>query len=112
MAITGKFTNVEIPESVKPGTQIPLTVNYEALNPGALYWSSCIMAKVTLAGAPPYPTKLVVITKEVAQTGGKWAMPGHKFNLGTMPNERVSIKLRLLGHDDAGHKWTTADWRD
>lgn len=105
--ITGSFTNVEIPASVRPGQQIVLRVNYTAKNPGALYWSTCIMAKVGTS-----PVKIVVTTKEIAETGGGWAGAGHQYNLGTMPNERTTIRLRLLGHDEAGHVWTAADWRD
>lgn len=108
--ITGKFTNVELPASVKPGQQIVLRVNYEAKNPGALYWSTCIMAKVGIGG--PETMKIVVTTKEVGETGGQWAGAGHQYNLGVMPNERTRIHLRLLAHDDAGHSWTLLDWRN
>lgn len=104
MAITGSFTKVEIPASLKPGATIPLRVGYTASNPGALYWSTCIMAKVGTA-----PVIIVGTTKEIAATGGGFE---HSYNLGKMPNEKTTIRLRLLGHDEAGHVWTISDWRD
>jgi len=104
--ITGSFTKVEIPAMVKPGATIPLRVAYVASNPGANYWSTCIMAKVGIGGAETM--KIVSTTRELGQEGGG----EHTYNLGSMPNERITIQLRLLGHDEAGHQWVLTDWRN
>lgn len=101
--ITGSFTKVEIPSSLRPGATIPIRVGYRASNPGAIIWATCIMAKVGTS-----PPRIVSTTNELGQEGGG----EHSYNLGTMPNERTTIRLRLLGHDEVKHVWTGADWRD
>ncbi len=106
MAITGSFTKVEIPAQIKPGATIQLRVAYKASNPGAIYWSTSIMAKTGIGG--PETMKIVSTTRELGQEGGG----EHSYNLGSMPNERITIKLRLLGHDEAGHQWAITDWRN
>ena len=99
--ITGTLTKVEIPAMVKPGAVIQLTVAYTAQNPGAVFWSTCIMSKVGT------DIKIVSTTKEVGANGGG----EHSYNLQNMPGAPTTVTIKLFGHNDAGHIWTISDWK-
>ncbi len=99
--MNGSFTKVEMPAEVKVGDKIPLRVGYTALNPGALYWSTAIMAKMGTG-----PPMIVSTTREIGQEGGG----EHSYSLMVMPTTKQTITVRLFGHDDAGHQWSGVDW--
>ena len=102
--ITGEFTTFELPEKLEAGQQIKWKMNYKALNPGANFWSTCVMAKVG------NEVRVVFTTKEIGQEGGSGSWD-KDYNLGAMPAAKTTVQIKLFGHNDAGYSWGTKDWR-
>lgn len=97
MSITGYFTEVKIPE-VPVGSDIEATIGFYALNPGALYWKTFLIADSFQVGR-----KELDATREMGQEGGRTKT----YSLGTMPDKTVGITIRIFAHDEAGYDW---DW--
>ena len=98
--ITGHFISVDVPE-VPVGEDILATIDFYAINPGALYWATFLIVDSPGLGI----RKLLDKAREVGQEGGR----KKTYNLGPMPNKDVAISFFIFGHDDAGHAW---DWNE
>jgi len=100
--ITGHFKNVSAPRQLAVGSKIQLGFGYYALNPGALYWKSVI-----IADSPTLGRMTLQVTREIGQEGG---FNTRTFSLWNMRHDSVAITLSLWGHDDAGYDWNWADY--
>jgi len=96
---TGYFTEVTIPSSVAVSGEIKATVGFYAVNPGALYWATYLIADSPGLGAPVLLDK----AREIGQEGRRTKT----YSLGRMPDKEIAISLFLFAHDDAGKDW---DW--
>lgn len=104
--ITGSFTKVEVPQ-VAAGQQLKATLGYYALNPGAWWWKTFLIAI-----APGRLRQEVEATRELGEEGHQ----EHTYWLGDIehgrllqPDKEIGITFFLFGHDDAGYQW---DWQD
>jgi len=96
----GYFKEITVPSQLQVGQQIEVSVDFYALNPGAWYWKTFLIAdSPQLAGFP----KELDATREIGQEGGR----RKTYNLGVMPGETVALSFFLFGHDDASYDW---DW--
>jgi len=98
--ITGYFISVDVPE-VPVGEDIKATIDFYAINPGALYWSTFLIADSPGLGL----TKLLDKARELGQEGGRIKT----YNLGKMPDKSIAISFFIFAHDDAGYDW---DWSE
>lgn len=104
--ITGSFTKVEVPP-VAAGQQLVATLGYYALNPGAWYWKTFLIAV-----SPGRLRQEISATRELGEEGHQ----EHTYWLGDIehgrliqPDREIAITFMLFGHDDAGYQW---DWQD
>ncbi len=101
--ITGYFISVEVPE-VAVGQDIKATIDFSALNPGALYWSTFLVADSPGLGLK----RLLDKARELGQEGGR----KKTYTLGKMPDKAVSISFFIFAHDDAGYDWDWGEYQD
>ena len=99
--ITGYFVSVDVPAELKVGSDILATIDFYAINPGALYWSTFLI--VDSEGLPLL--RMLDKAREIGQEGGR----EKTYNLGKMPDRLVGFSFFLFGHDDASYDW---DWQD
>lgn len=99
--ITGHFISVEVPE-VAVGQEIMATIDFYAQNPGALYWSTFLVADSPGLGL----RKLLDKARETFEEGGR----KKTYSLGTMPNKEVAISFFLFAHDDAVYDWNWGEY--
>lgn len=98
--ITGHFISVDIPQVVV-GEDIRATIDFYAINPGALYWATFLVVDSYGLNLK----RLLDKAREIGQEGGRIKT----YNLGKMPDARVAISLFIFAHDDAGYDW---DWSE
>lgn len=99
-AITGYFISVGVPE-VPVGEDVKATIDFYAINPGALYWATFL-----IADSPGLSLReLLDKAREIGQEGGR----KKTYNLGPMPDKDVAISFFIFAHDDAGYDW---DWNE
>lgn len=99
--ITGHLTKVEVPR-VAAGRDIRATIGYYALNPGAAYWKTFLIA----VGNAERIKKELAATREIGEEGhGE-----HTYTVGVMPDYEISITFALFAHPDAGYDWSWGDW--
>lgn len=99
--ITGEFTKVIVPE-VPVGQDIRATLGYSALNPGALYWKTFLVAY----GDNGVIKKELSATREI----GQGADSEHTYTVAKMPNRFIGITFCLFAHNDAGYDWNWSDF--
>ena len=102
--ITGQITSFQLPTKLVAGENINLKIAYKAYNPDKLSWKTAILAKIG------EEIRVVSETSEFGHEGGS-GTAGHDYNIGRMPGKSVTITVKLFGHNDAGYKWGTKDWR-
>jgi len=100
--ITGQFKNISAPRQLAVGDEIKFALGYYALNPGALYWKTFIVAD-----SPTLARKVLEATRELGQEGG---FNSRTYNFGRMPDRTIAITLSLWGHNDAGYDWNWGDY--
>lgn len=96
--ITGSIVSVSIPQ-VLPGATLYATVNYSAVNPGALYWKTWLVAISSVMGLQ----KVIDETREIGEDGGRTKT----YNLGAMPSNTTAITFYLFASDNASDSF---DW--
>lgn len=98
--ITGQL-RVTIPSIVVIGSDIKATINFYALNPGALYWRTFLVADCPALGL----RKLLDEAREIGQEGGR----EKTYDLGKMPviDGSFTVSIFLFAHDNANYQW---DW--
>ena len=101
--ITGYFESISVPE-VAVGEDIKATIDFYALNPGALYWKTFL-----IVDSPGLNLRKVLdAAREIGQEGGR----EKTYTLGKMPNKDVAISFFLFAHDDAGYDWDWSEYED
>ena len=101
--ITGYFKSVSVPE-VAVGENIKATIDFYALNPGALYWATYLVVDSPRLGLK----RVLDWAREIGQEGGR----KKTYTLGKMPDKDVAISFFLFAHDDAGHAWDWDEYND
>lgn len=97
--ISGNFISVDVPSNIVVGEDIEVTIDFYAINPGALYWKTFLIADSFRLNL----LKELDATRETGQEGGR----KKTYNLGKMPDKDVTITFLIFAHDDAGYDW---DW--
>lgn len=96
------FNKVEIPP-VAVGEEIKATIDFYAINPGALYWKSFLVVD-----SPGLNLKKVLdAAREVGQDGGRQKT----YSLGIMPDKEIAISLFIFAHDDASYEWNWGEYQ-
>jgi len=99
LTITGHFISVDVPE-VAVGEDIKATIDFYALNPGALYWATYLTVNSGFVLGGPV---LLDKAREIGEEGGR----KKTYNLGKMPDTTFTLFFHIFAHDDATHDW---DW--
>lgn len=99
-AITGYFISVDVPE-VAVGEDIEATIDFYAINPGALYWATYLVMD-----SPGLERKLLDKAREIGQEGGR----RKTYTLGKMPNKDIWVSFFLFAHDDAARDWSWSEY--
>ena len=98
--ITGYFISVDVPK-VPVGEDVKATIDFHAINPGALYWATFLIADSPGLGIK----ELLDKAGETGEEGGR----RKTYNLGPMPDKNVGISFFIFAHDDVGYDW---DWSE
>lgn len=101
MTITGYFTLVDVSE-VPVGEDIKATIDFYAINPGALYWATFLVVDCPQLGL----RKLLDKAREIGEEGGR----KHTYTIAKMPGKNITLSFFLFAHDDAGYDWSWMEY--
>ena len=107
--IEGRFSYAYI-NTVEPGDGVEVKVGYWAINPGAWYWKTFLIATI----ASPELKQELDTTRELGQEARRaksyWLADDIKWEKFYMPNYPVAVVIQLFGHDDANKQWNWTEY--
>ncbi len=109
--MTGRFTYTYI-NTVEPGGPVKVNIGFWALNPGALYWKTFLIATIAVPELRQELDAARELGQEAKRNKSYWLDdpflgPPLRF---LMPDNQVAILLQLFGHDDANKQWNWTEY--
>lgn len=99
--ITGHFTTLEVPPVVI-GKDIKATIGFYAINPGALYWRTYLVA----VSGDRKIERMLETTREIGEEGHRTKT----YTVGKMPGYEIAITFCLFAHANPLYAWDWADY--